>query len=383
MTKSWDLIFVGGGLANGLIAYRLLQQQPTLRTLVIDAGAGFGGNHTWSFHETDLSPAERQWTAPLVEHRWPAYTVAFPGFVRRVDLAYCSATSERFHEVLTGAGVRGRFGVEVTDLSPTTVRLAEGGTLEAGAVIDGRGPGPMRHLRFAWQKFVGREFRLRHPHRLSGPIVMDATVAQADGFRFVYVLPFAPDRLLVEDTYYADGPALDIPASRDRIDAYLNDKGWVAEAVLREETGVLPITLDGNLTRFWADRHGQPCAGLRAGLFHPTTGYSLPDAVRLADRIAALSDLSPEALFAAIRRIAGERWAGQRLFRLLNRLLFLAGAPEARWAVLRRFYGFPDAMVARFYAGDLATADKLRLLIGKPPVPFRGAVRAMMDRRTE
>ena len=26
---------------------------------------------------------------------------------------------------------------------------------------------------------------------------------------------------------------------------------------------------------------------MRAGLFHPTTGYSLPDAVRLAVRIAA------------------------------------------------------------------------------------------------
>ena len=49
------LILVGGGLANGLIAYRLAETRPGGR---LDHRRGwkpeFGGNHTWSFHDTDL-----------------------------------------------------------------------------------------------------------------------------------------------------------------------------------------------------------------------------------------------------------------------------------------------------------------------------------------
>ena len=70
-----DLILLGGGLANGLLAYRLRQVRPEIRLAVIESGATWGGNHTWSFHETDLTPAQRAWTAPFVAHRWPGYSM--------------------------------------------------------------------------------------------------------------------------------------------------------------------------------------------------------------------------------------------------------------------------------------------------------------------
>ena len=43
---------------------------------------------------------------------------------------------------------------------------------------------------------------------------MDATVPQVDGYRFFYVLPLAPDRLLVEDTYFSDSTHLDVAQLR-------------------------------------------------------------------------------------------------------------------------------------------------------------------------
>ncbi|WP_336933994.1 lycopene cyclase family protein, partial [Atlantibacter hermannii] len=52
----WDLILVGAGLANGLIAWRLQQVRPELNVLLIEQGEAAGGNHTWSFHHHDLSP---------------------------------------------------------------------------------------------------------------------------------------------------------------------------------------------------------------------------------------------------------------------------------------------------------------------------------------
>uniref|UniRef100_UPI00223A6DD7 lycopene cyclase family protein n=1 Tax=Pseudomonas viridiflava TaxID=33069 RepID=UPI00223A6DD7 len=69
---------------------------------------------------------------------------------------------------------------------------------------------------------------------------------------------------------------------REHIADYVRWQGWTIAECLREEQGVLPITLAGDFDAFWQQAAGQPLSGLRAGLFHCTTGYSLPHAVRLA-----------------------------------------------------------------------------------------------------
>ena len=375
----YDLLLVGGGLANGLIAYRLAARRPELRILLLEAGPSLGGEHTWSFHESDLDPGQAAWLDPFVVHRWPAYDVIFPGLRRRVGTGYRSVTSGRFHQVLAAALGEGvRFGVRVEHTEPQGIVLDGGEEIAANALIDGRGFALSPHLTLAWQKFLGLELRFARPHGLTAPIVMDAAVDQRDGFRFVYVLPFGPDRALVEDTYYSDDTSLDDDALRQRIGDYVAARGWTVAAVLREERGVLPITLGGDARASWSGAT-VPRAGLRAGLYHPTTGFSLPDAVRLADHICGLRDLSSAGLLAAVRDWSLQRWKEQGFFRLLNRMLFRAGDPSERWRVLRRFYGLPELAIRRFYAGRLVPADKARLLCGKPPVPLLGAVRAALD----
>lgn len=378
MPERFDLVLVGGGLANGLIAHRLAVLRPEIGVLVLEAGAAPGGNHTWSFHAGDLSEAEAAWLEPFVVHRWPAYDVRFPRRLRRLGTGYASVTSERFAEVLQ-AGRPGlvRCGMRVAELRPDGVTLSDGTQIAAGAVIDGRGPRPSARLSIGYQKFLGRELRLSAPHDLSAPVVMDATVAQDDGYRFVYTLPFDERRLLVEDTYYADGPGLDGADLALRIAAYVAERGWAVAEVLREEEGILPIALGGDIEGFWADRAGIAAAGLSAALFHPTTGYSLPDAVRLADLVAGLPDLSAPALFAATRDHSIRLWRERRFFRLLNRMLFLAGASERRYEILQHFHRLPEDLIARFYAARLSLGDKARILAGKPPVPVGRALRAL------
>jgi lycopene beta-cyclase len=384
-SPEYDMILVGGGLANGLIALRLRTAWPALRLLIVEAGTRLGAGHTWSFHNTDLEPEQRRWIDPLVAHSWPSYTVAFPELQRRLALAYRTITAERFHEVVSGALRNGiRFGASAVELGPGHVLLNTGERLTAAAVIDGRGPQPTRSLDLAFQKFVGRELRLARPHGLSGPVLMDATISQSDGYRFVYLLPFDPETLLIEDTYYAGSPDLDVDTLRRRIGAYAASRDWQVQHVVREERGVLPIVLGGDFEAFWAEASaGIPRSGLRAGLFHPTTGYSLPEGVRLADRIASLPDLSSAALDREIRRYARERWRAQRLFRMLNRMMFRAGAPDRRYRVMQRFYRLPEDLIGRFYAGAPSWADNFRLLAGRPPVPIGAALLAALsaDRR--
>jgi lycopene beta-cyclase len=372
-----DLIIVGGGLSGGLLAWRLAMLRPEIRVLVLEAGGTLGGNHTWSFHDTDLSAAQLDWMAPLVAWRWPGYAVRFPELERVFAGGYASVTSARFDAVVRpalGPGVR--CGVTVAGLAPDTVRLADGGTIAAGAVLDARGPGMPGHGVFAWQRFLGREVRLARPHLMDRPLLMDATVTQIDGFRFVYVLPFGPETALVEDTTYADSPGLDEAALRGRIDAWMAQRGWQVREVLREESGVLPIVLAGRPVTTEVPRIG--LAGL---LCHPTTGYALPDAVRLADAIAALPVISARSLRAAVDAHAVRAWRSQGMYRLLNRMLFHAAAPEERHRVLARFHRLPAGLVARFYAGTLRPGDHVRLLLGRPPVPLLPAARAALRLR--
>ncbi|MBO1073473.1 lycopene beta-cyclase CrtY [Roseomonas marmotae] len=376
-----DLLLVGGGLANGLIALRLRQRHPGLRLALVEAGATLGGIHTWSFFEQDLTPAQRAWIAPLVAHRWDGYEVRFPARRRQLSSGYASITSARFHDQLM-ASLPGMVRLEapVARLAADHAELADGTILHARAVIDGRGPAPAPELALGYQKFLGQEVVLAAPHGLMRPIVMDATVAQIDGYRFLYVLPFSERSLLIEDTRYADGPALEPPALRAAIAEYAASQGWRIREVLREEEGVLPVALDGDIAAFWRSRAAIPQAGLRAALFHPTTGYSLPDAVRLAEAIAAVPRLDAASLNALVRSHSTALWRQRSFFRRLNRMLFRAARPERRYRVLERFYGLPQPLIERFYAARPTLMDKLRILAGKPPVPLRAALPCLMER---
>jgi lycopene beta-cyclase len=377
-----DLLLLGGGLASGLIAAALAAERPEARILVLEREDRLGGNHTWCFHEGDLDPAETALVTPLVGHRWPAYDVIFPALGRRrVPTGYACVSSERLHAVLAPrlAG-RVRFGAAAAEVAPAAATLTTGERIEAGAVIDARGPASSPHLSLGFQKFVGLELRLERPHGLDAPIVMDGTVPQRGGFRFVYVLPFAPDRALVEATAYADAPDLDAAGFAADAQAYAAAQGWTVAEVARTEEGVLPITLSGDVDAFWRDAGGVPRAGLRAGLFHPATGYSLPEAARLARLIASAPDLGAPALFALIRDHARRRWRAQAFYRAVNRMLFLAAPPEARARVLQHFYRLPAPLVARFYAGRSTRLDKLRILSGRPPVPVTDALAALARR---
>src|SRR5205814_2116050 len=131
--------------------------------------------------------------------------------------------------------------------------------------------------------FVGMECEMARPHGLTHPILMDALVPQLDGFRFFYILPFSDTRLLIEDTYYSSTKELDEAFVKTEIQTYMARKQWLVKDILRVEKGVLPIPL-----QMPKPKAGDSLSiGLRGGLFHATTGYSLPWAVDVAETIAS------------------------------------------------------------------------------------------------
>ncbi len=379
-TITCDVAIVGAGLAGGLIALALKAKHPALDVRLIDSAPTVGGNHVWSFFGSDVAKADRWIVAPLVVHAWPRYDVRFPAHARTIDATYHSIESERLDEevrrVLPAQALM--LGRKVLAASATAVVLADGDRIEARGVIDARGPGDLSLLDLGWQKFVGRELVLSAPHDSPVPIVMDATVPQIDGYRFVYCLPLAADRMFVEDTYYSDTPDLDPEVLTTRIHDYAAARGWHVAQAAREESGVLPVALGGDFDAYWRSsgaRVGK--AGMRAGMFHPTTGYSLPDAVRIASMLADRRDFSGTALHDATYAMARSTWNARGFYRMLDTMLFRAAEPEERYRVLERFYRLSPSLVGRFYAGQSTLFDKARVLTGKPPVPFWRAIRAI------
>jgi lycopene beta-cyclase len=379
MTRQLPLVIVGGGLAGALAAVRLAERRPEVPLLLLEAGDAFGGNHSWSFFDSDIPAGARDLVALLDPVRWPRHRVRFTTRERRLDMAYNSLASPALDRLVRARlkPEQYRLGAQVDRLGPDGLDLAGGERIAARGVIDARGPsGAMPGLRLGWQKFVGIEFAAAAPEP-DCATVMDACVPQLDGYRFVYVLPFARDRVLVEDTYYSDDAALDRTAVADRVRQLAAARG-LAGAELRHEAGVLPILIGGDPDTFWPAHDPVARLGLKGGFFHATTGYSLGLALGLAEELSHLpGDLDGASLARWSRARFLRHWRETRFFRLLNRMLFDAAAPAARHRIFAHFYRLPAPTIARFYAGTPSWGDRLRILSGKPPVPVGAALKAL------
>lgn len=372
-----DVAILGGGLSGGLTALAIARLRPDLSLLLVEQGDTLGGNHIWSFFGSDVGAEGRELLAPMVAGAWPEYEVRFPQYQRILKTTYYSITSEKFDSAIRAALPENAVltGVRVLACSADAATLSDGTRICARTVIDARGIRNLGHLNGGWQKFLGQRLRLPEPHGLTRPVIMDATVDQIDGYRFVYCLPFSPKEVFVEDTYYSDSPTLDTEALSSRIATYAHRQGWQGAEVVAEETGVLPVVSGGDLDAFWRSTGGHVArAGTRAAAFHPLTSYSVPDAVLAALTLARNAGLDGLQLADFTRKNADSLWRKGSFYRMLSAMLFGAAAPIDRYKVLQRFYRLDKRLIERFYAGRSTFADKARVLMGKPPVPLFRAI---------
>lgn len=348
--------------------------------MIIEASGRIAGDHTWSFNLSDIPDYLQDWIKPFIAYQWPRYEVRFPEYSRTLEIPYCTGNSDTLRACVQPFIEEGRLIVmlnaPVSEVETDRVILENGDILSASCVLDARGFKPNPDVILGYQKFVGHTIKTKTPHGLDNPIIMDATVEQLGGYRFVYCLPFSGDEVLVEDTYYTDGPELSENEVAARIKAYIQAQGWQVESIIRREKGVLPITLAASKGA-WSSHE----IGIRGGFYHAVTGYSLPNAVSLADDIAEeVEDGDLDMLDRFICMKQKFHVEGEYFFRLLNRMLFRAARPGERYKVLQRFYRLPEGLIKRFYAGCLTRADKIRILTGKPPVPISKALAVFSER---
>lgn len=372
--KEFDYCIVGGGLQGCLVAHALAWHRPDARVLLIERGGELCGNHTWSFHETDVVEQARGWFDPLVAHRWPGYHVKFPARSRRVNIPYATITSDRLRSStlsLAGAGANttrtGRLVVRTGEsceiASPTAVRLGDASDVSCRAVLDCRG-------RFAlagdtagagYQTFVGHEYEMAGEWPAAEPTVMDVRVDQTHGFEFLYELPLGSDRVLLEYTRFHEEPTCDEARATGLIATRLAEADAGAARLVRTERGCLPMPYQRE-----PGREGtSPAGGYAGGWYHAATGYSMPLAVRFAELVARAS---PDDVAGEVAAAAASDRLRRGFSRFLNRLLFCMVRAEDRWRIFERFYRvLSEERIARFYAHRFTVSDAARIVIGRPP----------------
>jgi lycopene beta-cyclase len=372
-TERFDLVLVGGGLQNGLIALAVLARKPGARIALVESGARPGGNQTWCLHAHDVPDAARDFIEPLVARRWQGYEVRFPSGARRVSGAFAAVTSQRLAEqvlaVLPRApGCRTYFGRRAEYVGAQTVALDDGRMLTGALIVDARGlQRAIGQSSCGFQKSFALELAFEHAHSVGDPILMDASVEQGEGYRYFGVLPLGPSRLLVEEARFELDPRVSAERARTAALAYASRFGRIMR-VLREQHGVRPMP--------WKSARETPrgsplVAGYRGGWFNPATGQSLPAAVRLALHIA---ERVPGTVFDdGFARLWREHEKQARFGERLNAMLFQSAPPDEMWRTFERFYRLPDALIHRFYGMQLSRGDRARIMLGRPTNGLRFA----------
>jgi len=372
--KKWDCLIVGGGLAGGLLLEALGQFHPKARVLLLEKSDTLGGNHTWCFHSSDVMSPNTDWLMRLVSKSWPSYEVFFPKYHRTLEGGYSAIRSEDFHQRLIEkfkSSIRLKQKIKSLDLNSVT--LEDGEILYASCIVDARGWDTHPTGEFGYQKFLGLDVRLKRPHGLTSVRLKDVRVPQTDGYRFVYLLPWSENELLIEDTYYSNSSSLDTELVKKEIFKYLQDQGWEIESITREEQGSLPLAL--KIDRSNKSSHLK--LGASSGVYQPVTGYTFPQTL---ERVQALVENSriDHKEWKKILSIYDEKFYIQSGYlSLLNRMLFKASHPSKRYLMLEHFYTLPQDLIERFYQGQLSLKDKIQIMWGKPPVSIFRALKAL------
>lgn len=375
-----DHVIVGGGLQGCLLAHAIAHHRPAARVLLVERSDRLCGNHTWSFHASDIPQQTRAWFDPLVTKTWPGYFVKFPGLSRRVSIPYETISSESLREatIRLAGGTNGRQSLEIVYgepceiVSPTSAKIGDSCRLDGPAVIDCRGRMTAAGTpnTAGYQSFIGHEYETSHAWPVAEPTLMDVRADQACGFEFLYELPFGPDRVLLEYTRFSEEPTCSADRAERLIAMRLAEAGVDAAKLVRTERGCLPMPYAAGPG---AERMSV-AGGFAGGWYHAATGYSMPLAVRFADLVAKVA---PERITTELAAVASRDSLRRRFARFLNRLLFCLVKPTDRWKVFRRFYRvLSEDRIARFYAHQFNVADAARIVIGRPPAgltPFRFA----------
>jgi len=352
----------------------------------------FDMEKTWSFHGSDVPESLLPFVENLSSYHWQKQSVQFHQYSRTIETPYFTIrSSDLAKKVMGNSKIEIHFG---TQFKNDSLNEEIGGKSDLPLIIDTAGqPFKLNASEFAYQKFVGLEFLLENKHGVDYPVIMDATVPQLDGYRFMYLLPFGEKTIFVEDTRYSKTPFILEADYKQEIASYVKQKGWIVKDVIYTEKSALPIPFNvpvSEETRMTLGKNNEVISlGVAQGLYHPVTGYSSPlmwktlDVLKIHLNRGSQGDRNSDQWLVELKLALGalreDFRQGQRVYCFLNRLMFLASSDEKRFVIFERFYKFSRELIERFYSMDNSYLDWAKIFSGRPPVSVSRAMVVLKD----
>lgn len=370
MGQHTDVLLIGGGLQNCLLALYASRKHPELNFIILEAEDTLLGGKTISAHHKDVPKPILEMVTPFIKKSWPNYLVSFPNYEKRVGLEYFTLDCVKLGHFLSQnsfSNIQVHLSHKVLDIKNNNVQVEGGRVFSSNLIIDTR-PTLKKPASTGIQQFFGIEAYFPDGHNMDTPVLMDALVDQTEGYRFFYLLPFNANTLLVEDTRIAKGAPSRKVCNETSIREYLAKKFpnqvWYSNS---HEYGLLPVPTKPQIPS--QDSASLFKAGMAAGIFNKATGYSLPLVSQYVLELTPNLKNNPRAL-ETTRVFKARVFRKSYYYLIFNFFLFYCFTPEKAYACFEYFYRHDNSYIIRFYRNELKTLDFLRIFTRKPPSFF-------------
>jgi lycopene beta-cyclase len=356
-------LIAGGGAAGSLAALAMARFRPEVGLLIVEEGMKFGGDRFQSLFDDELDREARPLLSKLVRHHWPGFYVAFPGASRKLKSGFSGFSSADLHRAVveTLRPDQIRLGTRVVAVREDALVLDGGETIKAEGAIDARGAANLSVLDLLYEVRVERRYRMAAPHGLDRPVLIDATLGESAGLRYVEALPLTPSAMLLSEVLVSERTQPDDQALT-RLDAYAALRGWKVSERGAASTLLRPLPHAGDFAAFWRIGGARVAKlGLRGGFFQHATGRATADAAHAAMLLTRQKDFGGPALHDLFEEEARLLWRRREPQRQIVKAL--ADAPaDRRIAILSKLFSLEAGLVARLQTDRLGTLDRMRAL---------------------
>lgn len=381
MTSPFELIIIGGGCAGLSLAMRLSNLLEKKRVLIVEPRTEYANDRTWCFWGNNSAHLRH-----LVTQRW--HSVSLQTHAHRVNVDCRSTPYEMIAaETFYAAAVREIAQNPCMQLATGTALVSEPtrdgdlwrietnvGPYEARFLVDTRPQLPVQAgAAVLWQSFLGREIECEVPaFDATSASLMNFLPIDNDRIPFIYVLPFSPQRALIEFTVFAPDPLGPAELSHDLDLGISAQIGSSKYSVRRTEHGILPM---GLTTPLPATQTSSVRVGVTAGGARSSSGFAFQRIQRWAQACAlALSSGSGPVTHSP------DSWSLRAMDHLFLRVL--RARPEISPELYLSLFGIKNPhRLIRFMSDRASLADCASVAASLPAWPFLAEIPDFIARR--
>jgi lycopene beta-cyclase len=295
--NSYEYIIAGGGMAGLSLAFYLNESSlKDKKILIIDRDKKDENDHTWCFWENENSVFEE-----IVFQRWSKFwfhgTRDFSELLSFGDYQYKMIRAIDFYEFVIEKLIRNSnisfVRADITGIENDVVKTSDGEFTAREFVFDSFSRKEYNEPEYhnLWQHFLG--WTIETAENIFDPDKMtlfDFRVEQKGECRFIYILPIAKNKALIEFTVFSDN-LIEMEEYEENLKKYISGHLPAENYEIKEtEYGIIPMSDEphqqnpaSNVVRI----------GTSAGYVKPSTGYSFKRTqTRLQSLVNNLENLS-------------------------------------------------------------------------------------------